>query len=206
MDGIDFNPADLVNEDDDLIYPFLLYSGKMVVFVPSDDDGYKHQFGGALPADAKLPETAMIHLLFDINVKTCSILSGIDMARIPLVFPFRHDGGQIEYRCDRNGAIDVLSVSPELPTEDWPYENYPDAFTAVPFASSKPIECDREEYQEMFDDVAPGADSDSALIAIPPSEDYGVSLWGEIGDAEWVECAFVVNTKTGMITAETQCS
>lgn len=44
------------------------------------------------------------------------------------------------------------------------------------------------------------------VVIVPPSDDYGVSLWGDAGDAERVQVIFEIDPADGTVSASNQCS
>ena len=205
MADIEFNLEDIVDEHEDLAHPIVYWKGRLSVFVRSEEGKNAHRFGGELPSGASVPENATLHALLDIDTAQCATLEGLSQARLPLIFPFRHDGGRLVYHL-KGSTVEVDELSPEEPDEDWPYEEFPDTLPLSMMGSSPAFEVDRDDVEELlwqgFYDVA----DDKVVIVIPPREDYGVSLWGEMGDAEMVQCVFVFDPATGKVTAENQCS
>ncbi|MEO0415294.1 MAG: hypothetical protein AAF226_10120 [Verrucomicrobiota bacterium] len=205
MADTEFSLDEVTDEHDDLVRPIVYWQGQLSVFVRSNDVNSAHQFGGALPAEITLPKKASLHTLLNIDTTKCSALRGLKHARLPLIFPFCHDGGHLVYHLNNN-VITVDQLSPELPDTNWPYENFPQSLPASGMSSSPAFEVEREDVEELLWQGFYGVPDEHVVIVIPPREDYGVSLWGEIGDAEMVQCVFIFDPVTGKITAENQCS
>jgi hypothetical protein len=61
---------------------------------------------------------------------------------------------------------------------------------------------DRYPHWQGLDDEA----VDQLVVVVRPSAHFGVSLWGESGDAEEVEVVFCVAPETGRVSASNQCT
>lgn len=205
MNDIDFKLEDVTNEDGDLVYPIVYWRGRLSVFARPGDGVFPHRFGGNLPSEAVIPQGVVLHALLWIDVAKCRALEGLPIPSLPLVYPFRHDGARLVCHW-KEQRLTVDEVVPGKPQDDWPYEGYPDILPSVTMGSSAAFEVDREEMEELLCQGASEASDEEVIIVIPPSEDYGVSLWGEDGDAEMVQCVFVYDPKSGRIVAENQCS
>jgi len=205
MSQIKFNLKDITDEHGDLAHPIVYWRGKLSAFVRSAKGEYPHRFGGNLPAKIIAPDEAVLHALLDIDTAQCAVLEGLKLSRLPLIFPFRHDGGQLVYSLSDN-TITVDELTPDEPDEDWPYEEFPDILPLTAMESSVAYDVDREDVEELLWQGFSEISEDKVIIVIPPREDYGVSLWGEMGDAEMVQCVFVFDPISGKVTAENQCS
>lgn len=205
MPDIEFNLEDVTDEHDDLAHPIVYWRGRLSVFVRPDEGEYAHRFGGELPGGTKVPEQATLHALLDIDTTQCAALEGLSQSKLPLIFPFRHDGGRLVYHLKDN-TVEFDELSPDEPDEDWPYEEFPDILPLSTMGSSAAFEVDREDVEELLWQGFHDVPDDKVVIVIPPREDYGVSLWGEMGDAEMVQCVFVFDPVTGKVTVENQCS
>jgi hypothetical protein len=89
---------------------------------------HHHYFGGEcrLPLDGPQPPTEL-HLLFDFDLADTRLefLGFRGIERLPLLFPFRYDGGRLSYSVTAKG-IQVHRIEPEDVQPDWPYEGFPD--------------------------------------------------------------------------------
>ena len=204
MPDIKFNLENIVDEYECLAYPVVFWRGRLSVLAPTPEGG-PHQFGGPLPNEAEIPTGAVLHLLLSIDTTQCSALEGIGITQLPLIFPFRHDGGRIRYHYDKN-KVTVAEVTPSQPGDGWPYGDYPDVFSPVKLGSSSSFDLSRNDFEELLSQQLRDTSDEKVVVVIPPREDYGVSLWGEMGDAEMVQCVFVFDPATGEVTAENQCS
>ena len=205
MPDIDFNLKNITDESERLACPVVFWRGRLSVFVRATVGDGHHQFGGSLPHGAEIPAGAILHSLFTVNISQCRALDGINITEPPLIFPFRHDGGRIKYHY-REGRVTVDEVMPPESRYDWPYDDYPKVFSPVKFGSSCAFDMSRKEFEDLLSQRLRETSNDNVVVVIPPREDYGVSLWGEMGDAEMVQCVFVFDPATGEVTAENQCS
>jgi hypothetical protein len=60
------------------------------------------------------------------------------MSSLPLVYGFRFDGCELEYRFTPTG-IEVLRISPDRSPEDWPYLDYPPLLPYIPVEADPPV-------------------------------------------------------------------
>ena len=205
MDNIGFDIAELFDEHEALAHPIVIHDGSVIVLIRASHGGGSHIFGGSIPVEWSVPDDAMLHLLFTISTAKASILAEQSISEIPLVFPFRHDGGRIKYRL-RGGNVIVEELDPVEPSDDWPYSGYPEQFPELEFGTSKPFDLERSEFEFLVDEDIKEISREHVVFVIPPRSDYNVSLWGEMGDAEMVQCVFIFDPASGLVTAENRCS
>lgn len=103
----------------DVPCPMIHYHDTLMLFKPSQADS-PHAFGGALPCLSGAPSSSHIHALFHFDASVLDVLSDIEFKTLPLLFPFKHDGGCMDYRIHASGEVSVLSVQPETAVSDWP--------------------------------------------------------------------------------------
>ena len=60
--------------------------------------------------------------------------------------------------------------------------------------------------QPTYTTLVSDEDPDKIIGVVPPSEAYGVSLWGDMGDAEGVLCIFEISIKSGKVKTYNICS
>ena len=74
----------------------------------------------------------------------------------------------------------------------------------MPVALSRPEQLTLEQVSELTWQGIDDATERAAVVVVPPSDAYGVSLWGE-GDAEEVQVVFRIETATGIVSVSNQC-
>ena len=205
MSDIDFNLEDATDGYGGLVQPIVYWRGRLSVFVRPTEGEFPHRFGGNLPDGAAIPNGAILHALLCIDTAKCAALAGLPVSSLPLIYPFRHDGGRIVYHWSDN-HLTVEEVSPNKPHDEWPYAGFPAILPPTTMGSSAAYDVDREEVEELLWQGFPDVSDEHVIIVIPPRDDYGVSLWGEMGDAEMVQCVFAFDPATGRVTAENQCT
>ena len=205
MNLVDFDLKDIWDEYECLAFPILYYRDHLSVLVKSNGNDGPHVFGGELPMTSNCPDGAHLHLLMNIDTRNCPVFENEQLTNLPLLFPFRHNGGRMKYTCSADEIL-VNEIDPPTISANWPYSNYPDEFPRSTLNSSKPIKITPEELEELLPQGLSQSFENSAVVIIPPRADYGVSLWGEDGDAEMVQCVFVYQPDTGLVVAENQCT
>jgi hypothetical protein len=123
-----------------------------------------------------------------------------------LLYGFAYDCCLLDYQVVSDSEVRVIEMTPRRPTGNWPYEDYPEHFAVRPVAlrDRKPIsdkQMTRLTWQGLDAEAA-----DQLILVVRPSDSFGVSLWGESGDAEEVEVVFCVSPETGRVSASNQCT
>ncbi len=206
------SPTDEWEEEDDcyeLTCPILYYQGRLFEFhVDRSAPESLHSFGGA----CKLPIHGMpdgqpdLHQLLVVDLG--DPLVGIKESRIghlPLVYGFRYDECRLKYAVSANGEISIQDLSPDASEPDWPYEDYPGQLPKHRLRLTGPVKISPDDLEDIIWQSADLDYEESVIIVVPPSEDYGISLWGELGDAEEVSVVFEVDPGHGIVSAFNQC-
>jgi hypothetical protein len=97
-------------------------------------------------------------------------------------------------------------MTPKAPTDDWPYERYPGHFAEKRVIFGRPKQISPKEITELTCQGLDKQAGDQLVAVVRPSETFGVSLWGEEGDAEMVELIFRVQPETGQVSVSNQCT
>jgi hypothetical protein len=129
-----------------------------------------------------------------------------ELSELPLVYGFVFDECRLKYRVVGDREIEMLHMKPKRITDDWPYPNYPAFFPEkrLGLRSDGAIEPDRVEELtwQGLESIDPAID---ALVIVPQSRGYGVSLWGEDGGAEDVQVIFEIDVAARTVAAANQC-
>ena len=198
-------PAYLHPDPDDygVTKPVIFWQQKVAVLTPSPEGPIV--FGGPLPKGEGMGG-AILHAVFTIPLRAIPGFEKLPVESLPLVFPFRHDGGRAEYRVARDGSVSGWVVEPPLPADGWPYPGYPQEFAGVRYECSEfePID-EAESLRLLHQDT--GADADRDVLVIVPSRSNDpslpVNLWNDPEDEHCVQCVFVFNTETNEVAAFT---
>ncbi|MBK1830168.1 hypothetical protein JIN77_05505 [Verrucomicrobiaceae bacterium R5-34] len=193
----------IVDDYGDLCFPILIRGSKIIVFRISEDDT-AHTFGGELSSNIRIPLNAVIHNLATLDTTSCEGLADVEAKQLHLIYAFRHDGDGVNYKV-KGESIEVTSISPDQPDEDWPYEDYPDVFPRRFLEVWGIIDADQDAIDGLLHQEVDMSGSDLLIAVFPPSESYGVSLWGEYGDPEMVQCIFEYNLKKGEVNTYNLC-
>ena len=191
---------DYLDEYGEPIAIMVFSQGMLAVFQPSRDSDRVACFGGILDHTIHgASEIAKLNLVANFG-STITQLEGI-----PLLYAYQHEGCVMKYRVDGERVI-VEHMDEIEPSNDWPYENFPRFFPEVSLAIV-------HQHAMSFDDFCELAvqgyfeegDETWAHVIVPPSEAYGVSLWGEDGDAEGVQTLFSVDPEHKRVVTSNQC-
>jgi hypothetical protein len=167
--------------------PTLTLDGKSFVaeFSSENESSY---FGGELA----LCGHKELHLHRLLTIEFNSIV-------IPFIYGFTYSGCRLTYKVLNPSEIEILEMSPDTVSEDWPYPLYP---------GTLPKKCLRfRDTDEPLAAIQGIENPDSkGILIIPPSQEYGVSLWGEMGDAEELQVIFEFDLETRIVTCYNQCS
>jgi len=190
----------------------IVTGGKAYHIIPGEADGFGHCFGGpALHIDsedenARLSLQALFHLnMDDSRLNSCNVAS----SQLHLYYGFKFDNCETQYRLNESDELDLVGMTPNEPTPDWPYSNYPLDFPVVPvrlepaeFGSMRSLSESYAYFAKLQNCGGGFYPKKSTYVVVTPSEDLGVSLWGEDGDAAFVTVGYCIDSKTGIIKGE----
>lgn len=117
--------------------------GTLVESVPGEQGSFAHAAGHArdVAIRTRLRKRHCLHLALDLDLGDSRLgLAVPGLTRLPLLHPFRHDGGSAKYRVVADDAIELLEIDRPI-LADWPYEDYPDRFAPQPFDLKEPKPC-----------------------------------------------------------------
>lgn len=173
-----------------------------------DAEDAPHRFGG--PLDLTVTggdgQAMTLHRVLTLNLSDPRIGIAIPgVSELPLIYGFVHDGCELKYEVVSDREIRMLEPPGQPPANDWPYENFPAVFPTHAFGLQDDGVIDPEEFEELVWQEIRASDPDDAIVAIvPPSDSYGVSLWGD-GDAELVQVVFEIDPAARTVVAYNQC-
>jgi hypothetical protein len=168
-----------------------------------------HRFGGPLAlnvggADKHVPA---LHRVLTLSVS--DPLLGVPMkgaTELPLIYGFLYDGCRLKYRMVSDGQIELLKMSPQSPSANWPYPKYPASFPEKRFALRHDGQIEPYQVHELTWQGVQEIDPANGVVAIvPPSKKYGISLWGDGGDGELVQVVFEIDPAARTVAAYNQC-
>jgi hypothetical protein len=169
-----------------------------------------HRFGGPLALEVRgdAPTPPALHRVLTLSLADPTLgLSIPGLSEFPLVYGFVFDGCKLTYRVNRDGEIQILEMSPRKPSPDWPYPNYPAAFSARRFALRADSQIEPDQVHELtWQDLAHIDPAHGVVAIVPPSPAYGLSLWGPSGDRERVQVIFEIDPATRTVVATNQCT
>ena len=148
----------------------------------------------------------LLHRVLTLDLTDPILRLHIDgLSRLPLVYGFVYDGCRLKYRVTADDAIELLEMNRQARAADWPYADYPEAFAARPFTLKNDGEIEPAQVSERTWQGINEIDPSTGIVAIvPPSSQYGVSLWGD-GDDELVQVVFEIDPASRTVTAYNQC-
>lgn len=199
-------PGDLLGASGLLTGPVCWFRGQLIAFGDVPDLPREHVFGGPLPERLTMPPDAVLHTVMTVECSAIGALSDLPVTRLPVLYPFRHSGGLIEYTVAADGAVDVERVQAPAPTEGWPYEDYPVELPRIPLAAATPLPVSFDWLRDVLPQGLDDASPDDLVLVVPSPLPFGVSLWGEDGDAEGVVCVFVLSPEERRVRAHNQCT
>jgi hypothetical protein len=161
---------------------------------------FRHTCGHARKIEVlnELGKRALLHLVLDLDFADARLgFPAVGLTRLPLLHPFRHDGGSAKYRVISNEVIELLEITGKI-THDWPYENYPERFAPHRFDLTDPVPCRLAEFEEsMMQGVQPK--HAGQFIAVLPDMLIGSrGLWSEEGGYT-VNAVFAFDRRTRIV-------
>ncbi len=173
------------------------------------ESAFRHTFGGPLGLSVRGFPTNQrpLHRLVTLDLQDSRLnISFPNAASLPLLYGFAYDGCLLDYQVVSDAEVRITELTPRLSSIEWPYKDYPDHFAARPITLGERRRISRKmvtalTWQGLDDEAA-----DQLVVVVRPSKSFGVSLWGETGDAEEVEVIFCVAPETGRVSASNQCT
>ena len=129
-------------------------------------------------------KNGIIHLLYQFDLKDPVLDFALkEQEVLPLYFPICYDDGEIAYRLEKNGGINILKTPDGGCSDTFPYENYPKEFPKInvrlqtlSYREYKTLSFAISE-TDMFTDLDPLSPEDKSLLA---SLEYPFALLGDI--------------------------
>ncbi|MDX1680899.1 MAG: hypothetical protein R3242_09230, partial [Akkermansiaceae bacterium] len=156
----------------------------------------------------KKPKDAVIHSVATIDTESSPIFEGFDHPFVHLLYAFRHDASgmsDMQY-AHRKKGVKITKLREKHPDPYWPYEEFPDILPKLPLECFENIEVDDDAIEMLLSQYVGHEDPDKIIAVVPPSSAYGVSLWGDMGDDEGVQCIFEISIKSGKVKTYNICS
>jgi hypothetical protein len=122
---------------------------------------------------------------------------------LPLAYGLRFEGCSLEYRFTSD-AIEVLRISPNQSSADWPYFDYPPLLPCLPIEAAPPVAEDWASFASRFGGLSDTQPAELVAV-VPPAFLTGHSLWGRVGDLEGVCVVFECELSQKLVRAHNVC-
>src|SRR5262245_19542790 len=171
---------------DDLIYPAIYFRGE-AFFLEKTEVRAPSYFGGPDGSEVYGVEHGprRLHHIATINGDCFDPLRHvIGCCELRLLYGMCFSGCELKYRL---GAVktEILEMSPTISDPDWPYFDFPTYLPYFPLRLRERSGCSLEEFSELSCQEIE-AEEEEAIVIVPPSGGYGISLWGPSGGAQIV--------------------
>jgi len=171
------------------------------------EDRCPHVFGGPLDLSVRgFPRNRRsLHRLLTLDLRDSHLnISLPNTTVLHLLYAFAYSGCRLDYQVVSDTEIRIIELTPRLPSRDWPYTDYPDYFPVRPVALGERKRISRKmitrlTWQGLNDEAA-----EQLVVVVRPSNSFGISLWGDSGDAEEVEVIFCISLETGRVSVSNQ--
>lgn len=186
--------------------PFIYADGSLLETSIGIQGVFHHSFGHSREIQVinGLGKPVVAHLILDLDLadpRLSLVIPGL--SRLPLLHPFRHDGGMMKYRLISDDLIEILEIRGEL-SEDWPYADYPERFAVVPFDLGDPQPCAREHFDEQLYQGVPNNHWSQFIVVIPEANCYGQGLWQPDSDVP-VNAMFYFDPVSRVVVTNNEC-
>jgi len=194
--------------------PALIVRDRVFQIIVGEPDVYQHSFGGgAVSLDPAISQEALRHV-FTLDLSDARLgFEGAAAGLLPLLYCFE-SAGRVQYSYSEERGLEILEMTDYPLDPDFPYPDYPRDFPVFPVRLE---EVNYDDFNEVIGSYAYSANLEyredavfdpwtHCYVIAVPCEKYGVSLWGEDGDAEMVEAAFAIDLNTRAVTADQGCS
>jgi hypothetical protein len=176
-----------------LIYAF--HDKRLYIFEEAERRAHSH-FGGPLPCEiiGQPFGPKPLHQVAYLSGLHISALSRNHLHELPLIHGMYFDGCQMSYRVESGHKLEILKIQPAQSLDNWPYANFPPLLPYIPLRlEDTPCSASYDEFAKRF----PNMPSEPAelMVAVPPPETIGLSLWGDSGDWDDVTIIFECDLK-----------
>jgi hypothetical protein len=189
-------------------YPYAFFKGKVTTFQPSSRFCPTY-FGGPsdlLVIDGKKYGPRPLHHVMTINNRDLDV-SGYDFGfNVPLFYGLCFDGCRLEYRRRASAAVEVLAITPQESSEDWPYPFYPFYLPYVQLEVKEVRDCSLQEFSGSVMQGIKSVPDDELVVIVPANPGLRMSVWGPAGDAESIQIIFRYDISTGITRAYNACT
>jgi hypothetical protein len=180
--------------------PYFYSQGRFLEAEWDRPGSFRHSAGHARDIEVRneLRKPARLHLALDLDFADSRLgFPAVGLTRLPLLHPFRHDGGSAKYRVITNEVIELLEITGRI-SHDWPYEGYPDRFAPHRFDLADPVPCTVAEFEEsMMQGIQPK--HAGQFIAVLPDIRLGSrGLWSDAGGCT-VNAVFAFDRRTRIV-------
>ncbi len=176
--------------------------------ITNEEAGSIGYFGGTLQDFSREALDEDIHHLMTLDLSSLDIDSNQSKSsKIPFLYGFIYDSCQMKYQIADREISKITHYQPIQKYADFPYSGYPSTFPVSQITLSNITHLTKELMEDIFLESKKMPELTNKFLAVvPPNPKYGVSLWGEEGDAEHVQVVFLVDLINNTITVENQCS
>ncbi len=187
--------------------PFFYYGGFRTEARMGEISHYSHWFGDVLPYSiTNAPSQGGLHQVLNLDLSDPALrLEGCGLARLPLIYGFQFQYGELEYVILENGNIEIIELDEEGFDSSWPYAGYPSVFPKQSFRLIEPIQSSFDEFQKDVWQWLDPQESEKFVAIVPPSALYPVRLWEEESDFDHIHVKFFFDVKNRHVRVYNEC-
>ncbi|HEX4950376.1 MAG TPA: hypothetical protein VFZ34_27170 [Blastocatellia bacterium] len=188
----------------ELQFPVAYYANRAYFFERSNRYSPTYLGGPSEVAFAKgRYSSTQLHHIFTITSSVIPEMQEDHVYEVPLFYGLRYSGCELTYRMPKNSTCKIVKLSPDEPSPNWPYPNYPSLLPYLPLSLARWEYCEPAEFVALTHqglEIQPK----TIVVIVPPIFTLGVSMWGKRGDAEGVQIIFECDFKRKTIKASNQ--
>jgi hypothetical protein len=124
--------------------------------------------------------------------------------RTPCFYGLRYEGCELAYQRTGTAAINITSLKPRQPGDDYPYAGYPDLLPYVPLRLATKVECTAEQLSGRLYNTGWRCQPSKVYVVVPNPPDIGFTVWGPSGND--VAIVFEYDPEIGVMRACNQCT
>lgn len=197
--------AFVLMQPEDLHFP-VIYHRRQIYFLERAETNSRSYVGG--PSGARIGGVEhgprRLHHIATIATDCFEPLTRFSKGEpLRILYGLCYDGCTMEYR-DSGRQIEILRIEPSCSRVDWPYPDYPSYLPFFPLKLQRRVVATWDEFSQLS--VQPLEQvKEEAIILIPSSPIWGMSLWGPWADGEGVQIVLKCDLTARTVIAHNQC-
>jgi hypothetical protein len=187
--------------------PFFFFQNRRFEAELGKTGEFDHFFGHSHNLTVqRSPPRGKLHQVVNLDLRDPALGMTIPgLTRLPLLYCFCFETGLVEYDLLADDQVRITRLDEGSFSDDCPYADYPNHFPKHSIIIGGFQECPLDKFGADVWQGIPSGEEKNFICIVPPSPLYGVHLWDEDSDCDWVHVKFFVDLKSRHVTAYNEC-